>query len=495
MQYRPQHSWDWLSFLGLIPLGWVLSGVEGVPYGDAPLLGANAARLVDLLKSYQFSAFIYAFFDMAIPQPPLGYLPLIAGQLLQGSNGRILAALLALALCGDGLRRLGGVGWGWAFLALLSSAMIWQYSWEYGWDLAATAVIVQALAALQQAQNTPSPRAWAIASLWLIVGVLTKYTVPFFMIIPWGWALVQASRSPQRFVLAKGLLAGILLSSVVALPWIYLHIGALQPYITGSLTEGAAVKITQNARSWSERLSWEGWLYYPLSLKDALGWPLLLLLIAGFRHPLARLSLISGLVLLSPLPAAVDRYALPALALLCLGATRLTQWPSGRLLGGVALGITALGSFANFRGPVSNIPQNYLHQSVFSLAWPRSPSYGPHQVDRVGWHLPELIQATQKPFALLLPFDGRVPDTGVFLQEARQQGWTQAIGVIRPLPPAAPEGQVEGGILSILVILDATQDLSASEAWLSAQGFRPKLQLRRNSNPQENWRLEVWQRE
>lgn len=491
MQHRPSFTWDWLSFLGLIPLGWVLSGLDGLPYGDAPLLGANAARLVDLLRSYQFSAFIYTFFDMAIPQPPLGYLPLIAGQLLQGSNGRVGAALLVLALCGDGLRRLGGAGWGWAFLALLSSPMVWQYSWEYGWDLAVSAVILQTLAALQQAQNTPSPRAWAIATLWLIVGGLTKYTMPFFMIIPWGWALI---RSPQRPMVLKGLLWGAVLGGLIALPWISLHIGALQPYISGSLTEGEAVKITQNARSWSERLSWEGWLYYPLALKDALGWPVFLLLIAGFRHPLARLSLISGLLLLSFLPAAVDRYALPALALLCLGATRLPHWPSGRLLGGVALGITALGSMANFRGPATILPPNYLHQSPFSLAWPRSPSYQPHQVDVAGWHLPELIQATQKPFALFLPFDGRVPDTGVFLQAARQQGWAQAIPVMRPLPQAAPEGKVDAEIRSILVILDATQDLSTSEAWLFAQGFRAQLQLRRNSNPQENWRLEVWQR-
>lgn len=419
-----------------------LWGLEGPAWGDSPLLRVNALRLLNSLSSGSVLIFLENLAGTAQPHPPLGYLPLMLGEFVGfvGGQSRLFASLCALVLIADAWRRQQRGPW--PMFLLLCSPMCWQYSWEYGWDLAGAACVLQALHWATASDGLQKGRESLLFALWAAAGVLTKYTVPFYLLFPCFWLAAQAMLHPER---RRNLRAVIGLGFLLLLPWLLWNHALLAPYIGGSFAEDTRA-ITMNGRSWADRLSPSGLLYYPGAIKDALGWPTLLLLGVGFwwdRRSLFLLGALGGLLGLSLMPAAVDRYALPALCLVVGSFSAVDRLPQGQLLGTVlGLGLL-LGSWRGFQSPLPQ-PPSYQH-SLTTLAWPSSGSYAPFQVEKSRFQVDENLQNLLKmpePYGLRLPFDGRLPDTGVYLEAAWDLGWRGDMVVQRDLQqPPAPELQ------------------------------------------------------
>ncbi len=462
-----------------------LWSLDGPAWGDSPLLRVNALRLARALSSGSFLSFLEAWAGMAQPHPPLGYLPLMFGEILgfTGGHSRLFASFCALLLIADAWRRQRRGPW--PMFLLLSSSMCWQYSWEYGWDLAAAGCVLQALHWAVASEGLENRRESILFGLWAAAGVLTKYTVPFYLLLPCLWLAWNAYRVPVRrgnLIIVAGI--GLLL----LLPWLLWNRALLAPYIGGSFAEDTHT-ITLNGRSWEERLSPSGLLYYPAALKDAVGWPGLALLTLGFwqdRRSLFLLAALGGLLGLSLMPAAVDRYALTALCLLMGSFSVVDRLPQGQLLGAVVgLGLL-LGSWRSFALPLPQ-PPSYQH-SLATLAWPISGSYAPFQVETERFHVEESLQNLLKmpgPYGLRLPFDGRLPDTGVYLERAWEQGWRGDMEVQRdPQVPPAPEVQ---SLLSVAKPGDM--------APLQEAGFVPAAPpIRLVSADGTPWEVGMWRR-
>ena len=117
---------------------WFFAAIQskGIPWGDAPFLWSNAFRLAESPRLHEWMA-------LATPHPPVGYLPLVFSALVLPQFAPQLASLFCLLLIGNGWRRWRGSAWPLA--ALLCSPLFWKTGWEYGWDLPASACILQAL--------------------------------------------------------------------------------------------------------------------------------------------------------------------------------------------------------------------------------------------------------------------------------------------------------------------------------------------------------------
>jgi hypothetical protein len=417
-------SWlDRLAWLlGALLVGLALQGASGLPWGDAPLLYLNTSRLLEHPSPADWLGYHQ-------PQPPLGYLPLLLGQWLRPEAAPLIASTLAILLLGQGMLRLGA---GWlVVLVVLASPMTGRAFAEYGWDLAAAAVVVQVLAA-----KKPVGR-----GLWLAAALLTKYSTAFYLVFPVALWVLDAIKNPEkrRDILKTGITALLLL-----LPFLLNHASALLSYIGGSLSQDVS-SITLNGRSLEERLSLSGILSYPLAIKDALSWPGLILLGLGWWKKSDRTALWTAVIaicLLSLLPAALDRYALPAVVLIALGAEG--KFPQKTLLFSAVFGIQAIGTLKNLAGPPSPIPSyDRPLSTITALSWPESPSYRPARLDtteleRVVEKLLEKTGLEPQVVALYLPFDGRLPDTGVFAWLAWKKGARFELRPVRPLHPEDP---------------------------------------------------------
>ncbi|HND29687.1 MAG TPA: hypothetical protein PLA94_06785, partial [Myxococcota bacterium] len=462
-----------------------LWGLEGPAWGDSPLLRVNALRLLNSFSSGSFLVFLENLAGTAQPHPPLGYLPLMLGEILgfAGGHSRLFASLCALLLIADAWRRQQRGPW--PMFLLLCSPMCWQYSWEYGWDLAGAACVLQAVHWAVASDGLQKRRESLLFGLWAVAGVLTKYTVPFYLIFPCFVLLCGAAMQPGR---RRNLALVVGLGLLLLLPWLFWNRALLAPYIGGSFAEDTRA-ITMNGRSWAERLSPSGLLYYPAAIKDALGWPTLLLLMLGFwwdRRSLFVWAACGGLLGLSLMPAAVDRYALTALCLLVGSFSAVDRLPQGQLLGAV-LGLGLLvGSWRSFHSPLPQ-PPSYQH-SIATLAWPSSGSYAPFQVEKARFLVDESLRDLLKmpePYGLRLPFDGRLPDTGVYLEVARSLGWQGDILVERePQRPPSPEVQ---SLLSVGKPGDTT--VLQQAGWLPAAP--PQRVSTADGTP---WEVGLWRR-
>jgi hypothetical protein len=446
--------------------------------------------MAESLKSGEILDFVEGLAGQAIPQPPLGYLPLILGSLWSPEHARLLGSLCWLLLIGDAWRRI--VGNTWMLVALLMSPMIWQYSWENGWDLAAGAVVLQGISWLERSEGFSRRGPSLAVGAWVGLGILCKYTVPFFWILPGLFTLFRIQQKNIRNLLYAAGIAGFLL-----LPWGLLHGSELAPYMGGSLSEDVG-KITLNGRSWGERLSFSGLSYYPLALKDAVGWPGLLLMGLGwglefrhtFRFHLPFLAAVGGIGVLSLLPAAVDRYALPALILGMGGIWGLRWMPAGGLLATATFGMLGIGSFQSFREPVLT-PPTYQHLPS-PLSWPQSRSYRRFQVDtsRLDAYLRDHLPAERGQVGLFLPFDGRLPDVGVLQERAWNLGWRGELVPRRPVGGKLPDTPFPQDLSRVLAWVGSENDRS----WLKNQGFMLESTGETWKFPDAQWQMESWKR-
>jgi hypothetical protein len=253
-----------------------------------------------------------------------------------------------------------------------------------------------------------------------------------FAVLPCAGAALGL-RSRDRW---KNLGFAVLAFSVVTMPWFLSYAPRVLRYVVPS---DAAMTTSQalNRRTPGHTDPLEQWLLYPLSIKDALGWPgvvtvLLGAALAPVAGALPLLGAVGGIAALSPLAQAQDRYVLPALALLAPLVSRLGRRWWGAL---VVLGVFGPQLHATvdlFRpGAAKSLDTMFDHpvSTAGVLSWPRSRSYAPTDFDLRSWKIDDAIRAIRAAhgradgtIGLLLPRAANVPEFGTFLARSATFG-------------------------------------------------------------------------
>ncbi len=514
----------WIDAAVLLVLGAILallSAAGRVPTGDGPHLAAMTMELADGLRAGDVGAALHTWATRVTPQPPLGYLPGVAASLLVGDRwlAMLLAGAFALWLCWDALKRLAdGVPWAPA-LVLVASPLVWLYVEQYGWDLLTAAATLQAVSWLHRSRGLRDPRAAVAFGLWMGAGFLTKYTFPMFLWLPCLWAGLGILRGPDRGARLRVLGRALLAFAALVGPWLALNGPALAAYLDRSVGTGAVAAV-EASRAGANRFSADSLSLYPLALKDALGWPGLVVLgavgMAGFffswggggsprnAPPVAQgspaaarpvpasgpgallplLAALGGLAVLSTLEQSQDRYALPALVALAALALPIARLPWGQEIFVGVFGVQLVGTIATFRPGAPTYDPRFDHglASAAEMSWPVTRSYLPTSVDLAAWRVDEALTrlsnfASGAPAALVLPDEPWLPEPGIYLLRARQLALPVELRVLRPRGASPPrEGWPGPEVRAAYVVWTPGRDV-ATEAWMAGQARAPLAEL------------------
>ena len=320
MIQRIRQSYSWMPLLLAVGiLLFCLLPAGRTPTGDAPHLLGISERLAHEFTHLEWGAFGHHWLNLVAPHPPVGYLlPVSAYALGFGELVPLLCAVIALALIWRGLSLFTQAThqsppW-LALLLLMACPLFWLSLAELHWDLLAAASLCMCmghLAASDGLQHTAHTRSFGA---WMGVGFLTKYSFPAFAFFP-VLLLVPTVIRHKRF---RGVATALLPFGLVAGPWLLLRGGEVLPYVMDSLNseshlvDRASISATVDP------------LYYLAVLKNALGWPGLVLLSTGLfaaRSHSGRIALcagLGGLLVLSRMGQQEPRYLLPALPMLAL---------------------------------------------------------------------------------------------------------------------------------------------------------------------------------
>ena len=386
----------------LIVVG-VVAGAQRYADGDMGHLIAVEMRVAQLLRAGEYGLAGHLWWALITPQPPLGYIPGIVAYTLLGFQPWVAPMVmgLSLLLIWDGLWRVwerrAWMGW----IGVCASPMVWLAVEQHSRDLLAGAALVQAWSWLTASGGfrLASP-SWAFG-VWLGIGFMTKYTFPIFAaplcLGVGGGLLMQASR--ERWKHLGFSFVGFL---VPAGAWYAIRGGAVLEYV--GFSSGA--EMAANTANYRDSSTLESLLYYPLALRDALSLPgLALVAIASLlglraresRTPvvLAWLGVIGGVGVLSSLPEAIDRYALPAALLLLATLPALGNRLATSL--GVAICFVPMTAYTlgRFKSGAPEVTAAYDHplQTAGALAWPYPRTYRPSDLDPAAWKLTEVVAA------------------------------------------------------------------------------------------------------
>jgi 4-amino-4-deoxy-L-arabinose transferase-like glycosyltransferase len=489
-----------LATVGLVS---VVAAAGRYADGDMGHLIAVEMRLAQHLRAGELWTAATLWWALIAPQPPLGYLPGILGHTLLGFR-QVVAPLtmgVGLLLCWDALRRTWGSRAWLAWLPILASPLTWLSVEQHSRDLLAGAALLQALSWLCASDGFKQRAASVGFGVWLGIGFMTKYTFPIFAVAPClaaGVALLGV-RSRGRFAnLGFGLLgfcgpAGL---------W-YAHRGlAVLDYAGFSFGD----KMAGNTANFRDPYTVSSLLYYPLSLRDAISAPGLALValaaVLGATRPGDRrrvgyflTAAAGGVAVLSTVPEAIDRYAIPGfLALLAVVPALAPEHPprakATALAGVVALGLfgpQAAATVGRFRpgAPVQVAAYDHEISSLWSLAWPTPSTYRPADMDPGSWRLDEavaaIVSAQGRTSGTIGVLSGRGPEAGpsfaTVLMAAAAAGCSYDFATINPRPaPGAPgafvgplfDGTSPSAVFSTLVVFRPQNADPSIEQWLRA---------------------------
>jgi hypothetical protein len=433
------------------------------PSGDGPHVLGVSARLAQLARSLSVGELFASGWTLVSPHPPGAYLLSTVAYTLLGPAVRwahLLAAGIALWLCWDGIRRLGG-GWiGGLFLA--ASALVWAQAESYGIDVLTAACVVQATSHLAASDGLARRGHAAGWGAWMAAGFLAKYSAPMFLFAPClvaAWWVLRGRRFAQLGI-------AIAAFAAVAGIWYLGHWGDVLDYTTSAkhVSDDPLFQNTPVATgSWlsAERLGW-----YPLALLDAHGWAGVLALLVGVGYwrrregtprgawLLAVMAVAGGWIILSgPLPRQ-DRYLLPALPLLAAlaGSSRLRWWLAP--VAAIGLFCTATVFLDDGEVPVSRRFEHSWSQPGTSWPWPHE-AYRPASLDPADWGVDEALRALRAAHGsddgtvgLLLDDRNPGPGFGLMLMRTCALGYRWKLATVRPLEGgAAAGGQVQVAVI------------------------------------------------
>jgi len=458
---------QWLPFfIGAALIGLVLRDQARVPTGDAPHLLAIADRLTLMFRRGEFLDFFESWSSLVTPHPPAGYMvPTLLG--LLGFEGGVapMTGLVGLALCWYGMNLLSRGDhrstWGpWiGGILILSSAMTWTFIEHMAWDILAAGCVAACVGHLHASDGFRDKGHSLAFGLFMGLGFVTKYTFPAFLFLP----VLFAGRAMIRFRTVGGMVVSLMGFALVAGPWLWIHGDAVLAYVANS-TSAAHTISDSPAKGWMARLSPDNLLYYPTVLRDALGWPGVLLVGVAFvrvwMRPAGRWaawSVLSGLFLLSFAGENQARYFFPALPLLGvivdIGIRPGIGHPMARF--GLVCGLGALlpslwGVWSIQTSDLEAPPardQTHAVESLLSWGewpWPSTP-FRPIENPLKEWRVDEALAAIAEhtgegahQIGLILPRDARLPPGSTYAWRAgqRQLEWDVATVV-----PDGPHGR------------------------------------------------------
>ena len=490
---RLRQLWVWglpVVVLGVFLV--LLATADRSPAADGPHMLAQSLRLGLLARQGEVVVALDKWAGMDIPHPPAGYLPtLLIGLLVGPWLGTrwvvALASTFCLGLLLDALARISRPAPWWgvqvAWLLASGAAITWWAADHYGFDLVASVVVLQALSWLQASRGLEDRRASVMFGLWLGVGFLTKYSVPLICLLP---VVLVCGR--YVFKRPGHVLLAFLAWLAITLPYYLFKGDAVTAYVHSALSPPDAPGNFPIPLTLAQRFSGAGQLRFVAVLKDALGWPGLVAMVAAAavsRRLIPLAAVASGLVLLGAMNSQEGRYALPLIFLLAAAAIprRGPAWKTTLLLGAVALPLFwgSASTFATMtqerapaRRPLGHTVQTFAHWGRWP--WPEQPfmpiSEHPDRW-KVGWVLDTLLPLAEADgsAAMLLDQDIEGPGISTYQLLAVERGSTTEFLPIhvrmgeRGLETASRKSHHKEPTVAYVVRRDGPR--SAGAAWLA----------------------------
>ena len=468
-RFRP-----WIPFIiGASLIWWILGEHARIPTGDAPHMLAISDRLAMMFQRGEFLDGFESWTSLVTPHPPAGYLvPTSFALMGAGMEAARLTGLFGLGLCWYGMNLLSRGDhrspWGpWmGGLLLLSTAMTWTLVEHMAWDLLAAGCVAACVGHLHASDGFRNKGHALGFGLTMGLGFVTKYTFPVFLFLP----VLFSIRALVRFRSYGGLFVSLLGFCLVAGPWLWVYGDAVVAYVLNSTSTVHTISDSP-AKSWLARLSANNLLYYPTVLRDALGWPGVLLVSVAFvrvwMRPAGRWAawaVLSGIMFLSFAGENQARYLYPALPLLGaivdIGIRPGIVHPMARfgLVCGLGALLPSLWGVLNIQQSERDAPptrdQNHPVESLYGWGewpWPVTP-FRPIENPMKTWRVDEALAvlsdragAGRQQIGLILPRDVRLPPGSTYAWRAsqRRMEWDMASVVVggphgRPLVFVGP---------------------------------------------------------
>lgn len=202
----------------------------------------------------------------------------------------------------------------WAFVAACAGGLTWWSADHLGFDLATAAVVLQTVGWLKASEGLEKRKESVFFGLWLGAAFLTKYSAPLILFLPVAWECGRGARKNP-----KNLGFAVVAWALVAALWLGMNGQAVLEYVGSALNPGVGPGNLPEQRQLWERFAGQGQAMFLAVLKDALGLPLLfLLIISAFwnRSGISLFGFFSGILFLGAMNSREGRYALPMLFLL-----------------------------------------------------------------------------------------------------------------------------------------------------------------------------------
>ena len=233
-------------------------------------------------------------------------------------------ALLIFATYRLGRRAAGPVAGIAAAVAVTTFGAVWSASHAFMLDLPVMAVTALALEELFATDRFSRAGRSLLFGLIGGIGMLTKWTFLFFLIVPLAVEMGMAAALPDRLRRLRNACAALLVGGLVSLPWYVVHAPSLAQDLLGYGPSSPS-----DWRSFPLVLSLPSLSFYPRAVASLmlLPWAAMLLVggvLAWRRNPEARrlfLLSIAGLLFLTLFRTKDDRYAMPALPAAAVLAT------------------------------------------------------------------------------------------------------------------------------------------------------------------------------
>jgi hypothetical protein len=238
-------------------------------------------------------------------------------------NQSFLAALL-FATYRLGRRAAGPVAGIAAAVAVTTFGAVWSASHAFMLDLPVMAVTALALEELFATDRFSSAGRSLLFGLVAGIGMLTKWTFLFFLIVPLAVEMGRAAALPDRLRRLRNACAALLVWGLVSLPWYLVHAPSLAQDLLGY-----GPSSPNDWRSFPRVLSLPSLSFYPRAVASLMLLPWAALLVVGGtlawrRKPEARrlfLLSIAGLLFLTLFRTKDERYAMPVLPAAAVLAT------------------------------------------------------------------------------------------------------------------------------------------------------------------------------
>jgi len=424
----------------------ILAATDRMPAADGPHMLFVARKIGDDLFALRLVDAVSHWVHLAIPHPPAAYLPsiLVSPWLpLRAAIGVSSAFCLLLLL--DALVRIARPSSTWMAVAAwgvgCASGLTWWSGDHYGFDLPTAAAVLQAVSWLHASDVLRKGRETLFFGLWLGVAFLTKYSAPLILVLPVAAVCAVALfRRPLRVGIAAGGWVAI------AGTWLLVNGTQVLGYVTSALFPPRGPGHYPHALSALERFGGEGQVATLAALKDAIGYPGLVVcaisaLVAGRAVPL--LGLLSGVVLLGSMNSREGRYVLPLVFLLAAAAIPRSEvvQPARRWAGVVLAAVLGIVGIVGFSGSAltyhevtqvlapSNRPYQHFATTFATLGgWPRPAGpFSPVSEHPSKWHISEVLDAmvaawgTDATVLLLLDMPPDAPGLSTYALLSRQR--------------------------------------------------------------------------